>query len=62
MTSNVYGCETWVLTINAENQVGRIWKKDNFKIFGPWKGSGIWRNLMKFELYYIYGEPNVMPL
>ena len=58
----LYGCESWLLTLREER---RLWVFENGvlrRIFGPKRDevTGEWRKLHKEELKGLYSSPNIV--
>jgi hypothetical protein len=62
LSSVLYVCETWSLTLREENRV-RVFKNRQLrKIFGPKSDEvrGEWRKLHNEELHILYSYPNII--
>jgi hypothetical protein len=59
---NVYGCETWSLTLREEHRLGVFENRVLRRIFGPKRDevTGKWRKLHYEELRDLYSSPSVI--
>jgi len=55
---DLYGCETWSLTLREERRL-RVFEKRVLRIFGPNrdKVTGKWKKLHNEELNVLYSSP-----
>lgn len=56
----VYGCESWTMTEQQQQQLRRWERKILRKIYGPVKEQNNWRIRSNLELEQVYKEPNIV--
>jgi len=58
----LYGCETWLLTLQEERKLRVFENVVLRRIFGPRRDevTGKWRRLHNEELNYLYSSPNIV--
>jgi hypothetical protein len=59
---DLYGCETWSLTLRQEHRLRVFENRVLRRIFGPMRDdvTGDWRKLHNEELHNLYSSPNVI--
>jgi hypothetical protein len=59
---NLYGCETWSLTLREEHRLRVFENRVLRRIFGPKRDevTGDWRKLHNKELYDLYSSPSII--
>jgi hypothetical protein len=59
---DLYGCETWSLTLREEHRLGVFGNRVLRRVFGPKRDelTGEWRNLHNEELYDLYSSPSII--
>lgn len=56
----VYGCESWIMTEQKQQQLRRWGRKMLTKIYGPVKEQNNWRIRSNLELEQVYKKPNIV--
>jgi hypothetical protein len=57
----LYGCETWSLTLREEHRLRVFENRVLRRIFGPKREeNGSWRKLRNNELHSLYSSPNIV--
>jgi hypothetical protein len=59
---NLYGCETWSLTVREEHKLRFFENRVLRRIFGPKRDgvTGGWRKLHNEELHNLYSSPSMI--
>jgi hypothetical protein len=64
MVCNLYGCETWSLTLREEHRLRVLENRVLRRIFGPKRDevTGEWRKLHIKELHDLYSSPSIITI